>query len=68
MKFRLELDCDKAAFGEPITGKPSEIDRHQEVRRCLQRVANFMREEGPILDTNGNTVGRFWFEKTASKD
>ena len=57
MKFKLEIDCDNAAF---------EDDAAREVRRILLRLCNqaFHQEGGKLnlLDINGNSVGKAWFE------
>lgn len=52
--FRLEIECDNAAFEE----------REHEVARILQYVAKRVRdgETGAVVrDLNGNTVGEYRF-------
>jgi len=55
--FKLEISTDNAAFEDP-----------EELPLLLRQVANWAaageREHG-IVDTNGNTVGRFWIEDDA---
>lgn len=53
MKFKLEIECDNAAFGdEPAF----------EVARILRELAEQMERNGsmahPLWDYNGNRVGR----------
>lgn len=55
MQFSLTIDTDNAAFE----------DTDSELKRCLEATARVVgcsgtfRGEGPILDVNGNTVGRW---------
>lgn len=56
MKFKLEIACDNAAFGD------TEFDRETEVARILQTAVNRL-ENGSasstlvLMDINGNKVG-----------
>lgn len=67
-QFTLEIRCDNAAFWDP----DEEADDHdhaaaradqvtQILSNAVQRLGQGYIEEGPLLDTNGNTVGRFAF-------
>lgn len=67
-QFQLEIRCDNAAFQHP-DDDADEFD-HQGARadqvvqiliNLVQRLGQGYIEEGPLLDTNGNTVGRFVF-------
>jgi hypothetical protein len=56
MRFTLELDMDNAAFDD---------DESYELAAILERITEKVRTDwgsrlitGPVLDTNGNTVGR----------
>lgn len=59
MKFKLEINCDNAAFGDDAT------ERYSEIARILKVVAQDM-EDGHsavvLRDINGNKVGtaEFW--------
>lgn len=59
MKFKLEINCDNAAF----EGDPS-----YEVRRILEELVHNMEDvcEHKLRDINGNIVGfaKFVYEKT----
>lgn len=60
MKFTLTINCDNAAFTDEETGAPypaPEIARL--LRVAAERVETYYRENGPLVDYNGNTVGRF---------
>jgi hypothetical protein len=61
MRFVLTIECDNAAFGGP----DDEVRRTLVTAACLERIADNLRHgptAGPVMDTNGNTVGRFGFE------
>lgn len=58
MKFKIEIDCDNAAFGTSLD------DRNLQVAEILRGVRNALRNEGgftmrvfPLFDSNGNRVG-----------
>lgn len=64
MTFSLTIECDNAAFGDT----PAECSR--ELVSCLSKVAGKLAGgtiEGRIMDTNGNTVGRFALEERPDK-
>ena len=56
MMFRLDIDCDNAAFEEDPTA---------EVARILRRLADLLgtRPIYPLCDLNGNGVGSAEFTK-----
>jgi hypothetical protein len=61
MKVTITVDCDNDAFRD--RGEPSPQAAGDEVAKILYRQADRMRtlEPGdsfPLLDSNGNTVGR----------
>ena len=58
MKFKLEIKCDNAAFGD------NALDRGYEVARILKKLSLKVEDEAadvgevlPLFDTNGNCVG-----------
>ena len=58
MKFKLEIDCDGAAF---------EDDAADEINRILnsldERLPRMAKSQAiNLFDINGNSVGRAWFE------
>jgi hypothetical protein len=60
VKFKLEIDCNNAAFGEPNTR-----ERNAEVARILTRLAeqlegsaNTRADTIPLRNIKGNPVGR----------
>lgn len=58
MKFKLEIDCDNAAFDDAP---------RQEIERILEKLTRDVLAWGllgtiPLYDTNGNRVGRAWIE------
>jgi hypothetical protein len=55
MRFKLEFDCDNAAFGE------SPIERLDEVARILRSLGDHVggMPTGQVRDVNGNGIG-FW--------
>ena len=56
MRFNLEIDCDNAAFGE------TENECAREVERILRTLSPYWTTGGAgIRDTNGNSVGTFYF-------
>jgi hypothetical protein len=55
MKFRIEFDCDSAAFGDAPAIETSLILN----KIALRLEQNYML--GPVLDSNGNTVGQWGF-------
>jgi hypothetical protein len=61
MKFKLEFDCDNAAFGrEGAVLGDGYIEA--EIRRLLEVAAQKVDEgnkEGILLDINGNLVGKY---------
>lgn len=60
MEFILKIRCRGAAFGD----EGDDTTRNMEVMRILDKVKvalDLYRTEGPCLDVNGNTVGRFEF-------
>jgi hypothetical protein len=68
MKFKLEIDCDNAAF-DIVGGNPSE-----DISHILRDVAGRMEcnpicagskhhNEYRLYDVNGNRVGRAWIEE-----
>lgn len=60
MQFRLEINCDNAAFGEPEQDSTDLLD---EIARILQTssqlVADGCVSDHALRDINGNTVGSF---------
>ena len=55
MRFLMKIECDNAAF-EDLTELP----------RLVRKVATRLdggATEGPVLDSNGNSVGTYWFEE-----
>ena len=57
MKFRVEIECDNAAF---------QLVLQREIRRILDWVgrADVVKEcDYCLMDYNGNTVGRAWCEE-----
>lgn len=59
LKFTLTVDCDNSAFDE---------DENREVARLLREAATKFeagRDNGALLDENGNTVGQFGFRVSA---
>lgn len=56
MTFKLEINCDNAAFE----------DTQDETAKCLRYVAQCLEEgahtDGPIIDANGNRVGKYAFK------
>lgn len=62
MKFKLEIECDNAAFS---ADEGADCPTGSEVARILERVAaQILRTDvmnSPVLDTNGNVVGRWQF-------
>lgn len=55
-KFHLEFTTDNAAFSENLNGECERI-----LRAVAERVGNG-REDGTILDANGNAVGNWWLD------
>lgn len=65
MKFKIEIECDNAAFA-PTEHLPLPESACLGVRRILKRIDPWdVAEWGErkVMDTNGNTVGRAWFEE-----
>ena len=61
--FKLEFETDSAAFDG------AEFPEIAEVRRKLaDRIENPDRTEGPIRDSNGNTIGRWLYEINEDED
>lgn len=60
MKFKLEIDCDNAAFGDNMAMTFWELGRM--LYALSKRIAETGEEEGKLRDKNGNTVGKYWFE------
>lgn len=61
MKFKLEIVCDNAAFGE------DEISRNVEVSYILGNISKRVEDGeifGNVQDTNGNTVGHYHYVAT----
>ena len=61
MRFALPIECNNAAFHED-DGTLTDEARAAEIARVLRAAAEDIEngvEEGPLADTNGNTVGRF---------
>lgn len=62
-KFRVEFDCENAAFGE------TDADRLAEAGRLLSNLAEKLTDwsqgypQGNIRDANGNTVGHWTFSQ-----
>ena len=58
MKFKIEIECDNAAFDEP----------YEELARILRDLADDIEESvhlaHPIFDINGNRVGRSTVEQS----
>ena len=59
MRFRVEIECDNAAFDGlgALRG---------EVGRLLLKIENYVilgEDQIPLVDYNGNRVGRAWFEE-----
>lgn len=66
MKFRVEIDCDGAAFYNPEGGH----DPAAEIASILEHFTVHRLREGitdsPLFDTNGNRVGRAWLESSTA--
>lgn len=62
MKFKLEIECDNAAFGDGMAATNAEVSR------ILKSLAHSLIIDGygngPLRDWNGNTVGSYKFEGT----
>jgi hypothetical protein len=60
--FTLSIRMEGAAFGEE--GPDREYDQKQAVALLLVKAALMVGQDleraGPLMDDNGNTVGRFW--------
>lgn len=62
-KFRVEFDCDNAAFGE------TDLERLSEAARILATLAGKLAcgtqgyPTGHVRDFNGNTVGHWTFSQ-----
>lgn len=54
MKFKIEFDCDNAAFGEYAV---DEISRILAMVKYRIETKNNIVDEFPIYDINGNKVG-----------
>lgn len=66
MRFVLTIDCNNAAFVDPVY--PGEDgDRRDEVARILRDAAERVMDgdAGNLRDINGNTVGSWAFEGVA---
>jgi hypothetical protein len=64
MRFRLEMDCDNAAFGEEADSTLG--DAVPEIVRILGRVMKGLEagaDSGSIMDVNGNKVGTWEIEE-----
>ncbi len=60
--LKIEIQTGGAAFCDPFTGKPSEIDEAIECRRILEGICEEIEEgaiRGSIIDINGNKVGEW---------
>lgn len=56
MRFRMEFDCDNAAFeGE------ERADETSRILRTIMGKVGAGQTEGPCIDTNGNKVGSWAF-------
>ena len=57
MKFKLEIDCDNAAFEDDAAGEVMRIlnDLAERIPIVIGRTLN-------LYDVNGNSVGRAWVE------
>ena len=67
MKFRIEIDCDNAAFAGRMLYDETADTLVVAERLVRQTAINPDHSEGRILhDRNGNTVGRAWFEDDGS--
>lgn len=66
MKFKLEISCDNAAFGDGMHAT------NLELARMLRVLASSLQDDGysngPLRDYNGNTVGKYWFESGGKAD
>lgn len=64
MKFRLEIDCDSAAFGDDDGHRAAEL-----ARILAHLVANWCgaMNAGTLRDANGNRVGFARFEPEGAK-
>lgn len=56
MKFKIEFDCDNAAFDEYLI---DEIVRILDVVKYRIEVSGGIVDEFPIYDINGNKVGNY---------
>ncbi len=54
MKFKLEIDCDNAAFFGGVEGDASEVAR---ILRDAATKVERLRRKFPLSDVNGNHVG-----------
>lgn len=65
MRFKLEIECDNEAFADG--GEHTIETAGAEVVRILKKIVWHIeggREDGPIVDINGNKVGEWGFEDT----
>lgn len=53
MKFKLEFDCDGAAFEDSYEGRYPISDALKRVSAAVTDGLDY----GPVLDGNGNTIG-----------
>lgn len=59
MKFKLDIDCDNAAFDDDFYGELQRIllDVRGDIRYLVGRPGRM--EDGNIRDSNGNTIGKW---------
>ena len=59
-RFEVEFNADNAAFDDGNEGR-------DEVREILEKLAELVkgsdRTDGAICDSNGNTIGRWFYER-----
>lgn len=70
MRFTLTIDCDNDALTREVTDAPGGPYRSEVCTLELFRLLNHARESirnektsGALVDSNGNTVGRFGFDR-----
>ena len=64
MKFKLEIECNNEAFGDEMSKTLWELGRmlYALSKRLRETAEGEGEGEGKLRDSNGNTVGKYWFE------
>ena len=68
--LKIEIKTGNAAFCDPFTGAPSELDEAIECKRLLEGICRELEDgatSGSIIDINGNKVGNGVDEIVASQ-